>query len=178
MIDSKVETLEAPATNGDREPSLAGEAKATVLARDDAVSGRLQIKGSGQVLGSFSGQIECDGDLFIGPDAHVEADVKSARLTIAGFVKGNIIAVNRLKITNTGRLEGDARPVRTLCRLGQLACPLEAQQARGPLGWQTDLLAESGDDPLAAPTELLRELADPDGPVGLRQALPGPEHAW
>ena len=109
MIDSKVETLEAPATNGDREPSLAGEAKATVLARDDAVSGRLQIKGSGQVLGSFSGQIECDGDLFIGPDAHVEADVKSARLTIAGFVKGNVIAVNRLKITNTGRLEGDAR---------------------------------------------------------------------
>lgn len=109
MIDSKVETLEAPATNGDREPSLAGEAKATVLARDDAVSGRLQIKGSGQVLGSFSGQIECDGDLFIGPDAHVEADVKSARVTIAGFVKGNIVAVNRLKITNTGRLEGDAR---------------------------------------------------------------------
>ena len=45
MIDSKVETLEAPATNGDREPSLGGEPKATVLARDDAVSGRLQIKG-------------------------------------------------------------------------------------------------------------------------------------
>jgi cytoskeletal protein CcmA (bactofilin family) len=109
MIDSSVETLEVPATNGGREPSLAGEAKATVLARDDAVSGRLQIKGGGQVLGSFSGQIDCDGDLFIGPDAHVEADVKSARVTIAGFVKGNIVAVNRLKITNTGRLEGDAR---------------------------------------------------------------------
>ncbi|HYT12542.1 MAG TPA: polymer-forming cytoskeletal protein [Candidatus Nitrosopolaris sp.] len=109
MIDSSVETLEAPATNGDRESSIAGEPKATVLARDDAVSGRLQIKGGGQVLGSFSGQIDCDGDLFIGPDAHVEADVKSARVTIAGFVKGNIVAVNRLKITNTGRLEGDAR---------------------------------------------------------------------
>ncbi len=109
MIETSAEALEAPATNGGREPSLAGEPKATVLARDDVVSGRLQIKGGGQVLGSFSGQIDCDGDLFIGPDAHVEADVKSARVTIAGFVKGNIVAVNRLKITNTGRLEGDAR---------------------------------------------------------------------
>ena len=109
MIDSSVEMREAPAANGDREPSLNGEPKSTVLARDDVVSGRLQIKGGGQVLGSFSGEIDCDGDLLIGPDAHVEADVKSARVTIAGFVKGNIVAVNRLKITNTGRLEGDAR---------------------------------------------------------------------
>jgi cytoskeletal protein CcmA (bactofilin family) len=30
-------------------------------------------------------------------------------VTIAGFVRGNIIASGRLKITNTGRLEGDAK---------------------------------------------------------------------
>jgi len=109
MTDAKPDTLAAPATNGGREASLAGEARATVLARDDIMTGRLQVKGGGQILGSFSGQIECDGDLFIGPEAHVEADVKSSRVTIAGFVRGNIVAASRLKITNTGRLEGDAR---------------------------------------------------------------------
>lgn len=109
MTEAKPDTLAAAATNGGREASLAGEARATVLARDDSMTGRMQVKGSGQILGNFSGQIECDGDLFIGPEAHVEADVKSSRVTIAGFVRGNIVAGSRLKITNTGRLEGDAR---------------------------------------------------------------------
>jgi hypothetical protein len=30
-------------------------------------------------------------------------------VTIAGFVRGNIVATSRLKITSTGRLEGDAK---------------------------------------------------------------------
>lgn len=95
-------------TNGGGSDPLGIEPR-TVLARDDALSGKLQLKGSGQVLGSFSGQIECDGDLLIGPEAHVEADIHSSRVTIAGFVKGNVVAANRLKIMTTGRLEGDAR---------------------------------------------------------------------
>jgi cytoskeletal protein CcmA (bactofilin family) len=109
MSEASTETLEAPAANGGREASIGGEPKATVLARDDMVTGRLQIKGSGQILGNFSGQVDCDGDLFIGPEAHVEADIKSARITISGFVRGNVVAVSRLKITTSGRLEGDAR---------------------------------------------------------------------
>ena len=108
MTDTSVEPLEAPAANGGREASISAEPKSTVLAREDAVSGRLEIKGSGQILGNFSGQIDCEGDLYIGPEAHVEADVRSARVTISGFVKGNVVAASRLKITNTGRLEGDA----------------------------------------------------------------------
>ncbi len=99
--ETSSETLGPSATNGGREASKGTEPKATVLASDDVLSGRLQIKGSGQ--------IECDGDLFIGPEAHVEADIKSSKVTVAGLVRGNIVATSRLKITNTGRLEGDAR---------------------------------------------------------------------
>jgi cytoskeletal protein CcmA (bactofilin family) len=108
MADTGLETMPAPAVNGERD-SHAAEPPVTVLARDDALSGRLQIRGSGSVLGTFSGRIECDGDLMIGPDAHVEADVRAARITIAGYVRGNIVAVTRLKIATSGRLEGDAR---------------------------------------------------------------------
>lgn len=95
-------------SNGGLEPHGIEET-ATVLGRDDALSGRLQLRGGGELLGNFSGQVECDGDLLIGPDAHVEADIRGVRVTIAGFVRGNIVAASRLKITNTGRLEGDAR---------------------------------------------------------------------
>jgi cytoskeletal protein CcmA (bactofilin family) len=103
----EVETVGVTSTNGGAEPAGA-EAKVSVLARDDVLSGKLQLTGGGQVLGSFSGRIECDGDLMIGPEAHVEADIRSARITVAGFVRGNVVALNRLKITSTGRLEGDA----------------------------------------------------------------------
>jgi cytoskeletal protein CcmA (bactofilin family) len=106
-IGVEVEAVGVSSTNGGSEP--AGAEPRTVLARDDVLSGKLQLKGGGQVLGNFSGRIECDGDLMIGPEAHVEADIHSARVTVSGFVRGNVVAVNRLKITSTGRLEGDAK---------------------------------------------------------------------
>jgi cytoskeletal protein CcmA (bactofilin family) len=102
-----VESVDAAGTNGGAD-SLQLEPKATVLAPDDALSGKLVLKGPGQVLGNFTGEIECDGDLLVGPEAHVEANIRGARITISGLVRGNLVASNRLKITSTGRLEGDA----------------------------------------------------------------------
>ena len=87
MADTGLEMIAAPAVNGERE-SHPAESPVTVLAKEDALSGRLQIRSSGSVLGTFSGQIECEGDLMIGPDAHVEADIRAARVTIAGYVRG------------------------------------------------------------------------------------------
>jgi cytoskeletal protein CcmA (bactofilin family) len=108
MTDMGLETAGGLSTNGGSE-RLTLEPKATVLAKEDTVSGKLILKGSGQVLGSFSGQIECDDDLLIGPEADVEAEIHSVTVTVAGVVRGNIVATNRLKITSTGRLEGDAQ---------------------------------------------------------------------
>ena len=105
MTDVAVESLSAGSTNGD---ALGLDPKSTVIAHEDELSGKLILKGPGQVLGRFSGQIECDGDLFVGPEAQVEADIKGSRITISGLVRGNVIASNRLKITTSGRLEGDA----------------------------------------------------------------------
>ena len=108
MTDAVAETVGVSSSNGGPEPHVL-EPKTTVLARDDVLSGRLQVKSGGQVLGNFTGQIESDGDLLIGPEAHVEANIRSERVTISGFVRGNVIASSRLKITTTGRLEGDAK---------------------------------------------------------------------
>ncbi len=108
MTDAVAETVGVSSSNGGSE-SYGLEPKATVLARDDVLTGKLQVKSGGQVLGNFSGQIESDGDLLIGPEAHVEANIRSERVTISGFVRGNVVASSRLKITSTGRLEGDAK---------------------------------------------------------------------
>jgi cytoskeletal protein CcmA (bactofilin family) len=108
MTDIGVEAKGVAGSNGGPDPHGVDQ-KSTVLGRDDALSGRLQLKSGGQLLGNFSGQIECEGDLLVGPEAHVEADIRSDKVTIAGFVRGNIVAASRLKITSTGRLEGDAK---------------------------------------------------------------------
>lgn len=107
MSEMTLETAGPASTNGDSDP-LGLDGKSTVIGRDDSLTGRLALKGPGQVLGNFSGEIDCDSDLVIGPDAHVEADIHGVKITLAGLVKGNVVATSRLKITSTGRLEGDA----------------------------------------------------------------------
>src|SRR5262245_59133679 len=82
MAETALEAAGTAGANGDSD-SRGAEPKATVLATEDTLSGKLVLKGSGQVLGNFTGQIECDGDLFVGPEAHVEADIKSNRVTVS-----------------------------------------------------------------------------------------------
>jgi cytoskeletal protein CcmA (bactofilin family) len=161
--ETSLETLGAAATNGGREASIGAEPKATVLAHDDVMSGRLQIRGGGQILGQFSGEVDCDGDLFIGPEAHVEADIKSSKVTVAGLVRGNIVATSRLKITNTGRLEGDAR-------VGALVV-LEGGVHLGVIRVHPEGVPEAKDTAIVessartAPVAILKPVPDPVGRV-------------
>ena len=91
-------------TNGKAEdPAL------SLLAKGDAFQGHMTVKGDGHLQGKFRGEIDCDGELIVGPEADVAANIRTDRITIQGFVRGNITATGRLKIAPTGRLEGDAR---------------------------------------------------------------------
>jgi cytoskeletal protein CcmA (bactofilin family) len=80
----------------------------SVISEGDVLVGRLAMSGNGQVLGSFDGDLICAGQLLVGADARVRADIEAHDLEIAGHVHGNVVVRGRLKITTTGRLEGDA----------------------------------------------------------------------
>jgi cytoskeletal protein CcmA (bactofilin family) len=98
-----METRPAPLPARRRE-----EMPLTVISEGDVLVGRLAMSGNGQVLGSFDGDVICPGELLVGADAHVRADIEAYDLVIAGHVYGNVVVRGRLKITTTGRLEGDA----------------------------------------------------------------------
>ena len=89
------------------EPAEAAEV--TQLARSDSAAGRWMITGRGEVLGSFTGEIDCASDLLIGKGAEVTATIRGLDVVVAGLVRGNITASGRLQITASGRVEGDAR---------------------------------------------------------------------
>jgi cytoskeletal protein CcmA (bactofilin family) len=98
-----METRPAPLPARRRE-----EMPLTVISEGDVLVGRLAMTGNGQVLGSFDGDVICPGELLVGSEARVRADIEAHDLVIAGHVHGNVVVRGRLKITTTGRLEGDA----------------------------------------------------------------------
>ena len=101
MSDMETRPAPLPARRRDEMPL-------TVISEGDVLVGRLAMSGNGQVLGSFDGDVICPGELLVGTDAHVRADVEAHDLVVAGHVHGNVVVRGRLKITTTGRLDGDA----------------------------------------------------------------------
>jgi cytoskeletal protein CcmA (bactofilin family) len=102
MPEADIRPVMSIPSNGVGEPSL------TVLSEGDSLKGRLEMRGDGHLMGSFEGELDCGGELLVGPDARVAASVRAVHVTISGVVTGNVVARGRLKITATGRLEGDA----------------------------------------------------------------------
>jgi len=99
----------APAISGPVSPLPVGGGDPSLLARGDSASGRWLINGDADLLGEFSGEIECAGTLVVGKGAEVTATIRGNDVTIAGLVRGNITALGKLRIASSGRLEGDAR---------------------------------------------------------------------
>jgi cytoskeletal protein CcmA (bactofilin family) len=102
MPEAEIRPVTPFHASGGEEPPL------TLLSEGDAFEGRLDMKGDGHLMGSFKGEIECGGELLVGPDARVNANVRAMHVTISGLVAGNLVARGRLKITATGQLRGDA----------------------------------------------------------------------
>src|SRR2546421_6824555 len=101
---SEIETRSLTPRHADR-----ADLPLTVISDGDVLYGRLEMVGNGQVQGRFDGELSCAGELMIGPQAQVRANILAHNLLIAGRVTGNVIVQGRLKITTSGRLEGDAQ---------------------------------------------------------------------
>ena len=102
MAETDIRPVRPLPSSGGNGPPL------TVLSEADFLRGHLEMRGDGHLMGSFQGEIECGGELLVGPDARVNANVRAMHVTISGLVAGNLVARGRLKITATGQLRGDA----------------------------------------------------------------------
>jgi cytoskeletal protein CcmA (bactofilin family) len=59
------------------------------------------------VEGSVRGRIEAKGEVVVGREGRVEADIQADSVVVGGQIVGNVIAHRRLEITATGRVTGD-----------------------------------------------------------------------
>ena len=86
-------------------PPPPGQAE-TVIGPTTNFKGTIQNDGGLRVEGVIEGLVETGGNLIVGEEAKVIADVVAYNVSVAGSVKGNIKA-NRVEVLSTGRVWGD-----------------------------------------------------------------------
>lgn len=79
----------------------------TLLAEGTSLSGNIDCRGSMRVDGKIEGKITCSERVIVGRTAEVKADIEAAEIIIAGKVRGNMKAKDRLEIQSKGYLVGD-----------------------------------------------------------------------
>ncbi len=79
----------------------------TILADDIDFTGELSFKKPLMIKGRFKGQINASGDLYIGDDANVEAQISADLVSLKGKVKGNITAQSRVELFSMSQVDGD-----------------------------------------------------------------------
>ena len=87
--------------------TVSAEKIETVIGPTADFNGHLKSDGGVRIDGAFEGLIETAGNVIIGENAKVLADVSAKNVSVAGSVKGNITANGRLEILSTGRVWGD-----------------------------------------------------------------------
>jgi cytoskeletal protein CcmA (bactofilin family) len=81
----------------------------TVIAAGLMLKGEIKGEGTVLMLGSFEGDIVLDGELHVGPDSRVDANISATAVVIAGVVRGNLAAHTRVDILASGSLTGSVR---------------------------------------------------------------------
>jgi cytoskeletal protein CcmA (bactofilin family) len=79
----------------------------TLIGPNTVFEGSIQSDRSVCVEGSIRGRIEAKGEVVVGREGKVEADIYADSIVVGGQVIGNINARSRLEITATGRVTGD-----------------------------------------------------------------------
>jgi cytoskeletal protein CcmA (bactofilin family) len=76
------------------------------------VRGRLTGHGDMQIDGRLEGDVRIEGGLDVGPDGHVVASVEGSRVSVEGYVRGDVVGSQSVSIHEGGRVDGDVRSTR------------------------------------------------------------------
>ena len=80
---------------------------ATTLGKETVFSGTMRFTSSLKIDGSFEGEIESSGFLYVEEGARVKANIRVGSVVIGGVVHGNVIATKKLEMLSTGKVYGN-----------------------------------------------------------------------
>ncbi len=79
----------------------------TVFGDDIEFKGRVVFKNSLKIKGTFEGQVESDGQLIIGQEAKVSAEIKAGVVSVYGELNGKIKASKTVELYKKSSTNGD-----------------------------------------------------------------------
>lgn len=68
--------------------------------------GKLSFQGSVRIDGNFHGEIESEGTLVVGKDAHVQGTFRVGQLVLSGRMQGNVTASARIVLNRQAYFQG------------------------------------------------------------------------
>jgi len=78
----------------------------TFLCDDTEFEGKLTFHGTIRIDSHFKGEISCDGNLIVGEQGMIEANIHASNIDIIGEIHGSIIADQRIEIHAPGKVFG------------------------------------------------------------------------
>ncbi len=79
----------------------------TFIGEDSTLKGSIHSQRSIRIEGTIEGDINSQGEVFIGQKSKIKANIVGKHVIVAGEVQGNIEAVKGLEIKATGKVYGD-----------------------------------------------------------------------
>lgn len=80
-----------------------------VLSSDVEIKGTVKFSNDLVVDGKIEGEISSDGNLTIGENARIKAEVKTATIIVYGKIHGNLTATDRVELKASAEVVGDIK---------------------------------------------------------------------
>lgn len=80
-----------------------------VLSTDVEIKGTVKFTNDLVVDGKIEGEISSEGNLIIGENARIKAEVKTATVVVYGKVHGNLTATDRIELKASAEVVGDIK---------------------------------------------------------------------
>ncbi|HRX53934.1 MAG TPA: polymer-forming cytoskeletal protein, partial [Verrucomicrobiales bacterium] len=80
-----------------------------ILSSDVEIKGTLKFSNDLIIDGRIEGEVNSEGDLTVGENAHIKGDIKTRAVTVFGKVEGNITVTDRCELKQNAELVGDIR---------------------------------------------------------------------
>ena len=111
------EPIAAPAPSpsyGAQQPAATAAARPVaatrnVLSTDVEIKGTVKFTNDLVVDGKIEGEINSDGNLTVGENARIKAEIKTATVVVYGKVHGNINATDRVELKSSAEVVGDIK---------------------------------------------------------------------
>lgn len=79
----------------------------TIIGKETIIEGKIKLPTSLRIDGKVYGEIECEGNVYIGKSGYTEPAIKAKNVIVAGEANGVIKATEKVQIHTKGKIAGD-----------------------------------------------------------------------